>query len=118
MSTAESVSLAIAIVLAALSYVILAICRAAGRASERERAAEAAASAEPTDGGGDEWVYEGPDGLRLIEDTDRHLDVYADLTGLFERLGPAPTDLALHPDDSAGFDRLRQAIRDEQQKGD
>lgn len=44
----------------------------------------------------------GPDALRLLEDLDTHLDEYV----------AADTEL------SAGFDRLRQAVRDEQQKGE
>lgn len=44
----------------------------------------------------------GPDALRLLQDLDTHLDEYV----------AADTELA------AGFDRLRQAIRDEQQKGE
>jgi hypothetical protein len=62
------------------------------------------------------WVNEeehdvGPDNLRLIEELDAHLDQqFAQLAGLYERLGP--------PDVDAGCDRLRAAIRDEQQKGE
>lgn len=44
----------------------------------------------------------GPDALRLLQDLDAHLDEYV----------AADTELA------AGFARLRQAIRDEQQKGE
>lgn len=44
----------------------------------------------------------GPDALRLLNDLDTHLDEYV----------AADTELA------AGFDRLRQAVRDEQQNGD
>jgi len=52
----------------------------------------------------------GPDALRLLEDLDAHLDQqFSALAGLYERLGP--------PDLDAGCDRLRQAIRDEKQKG-
>lgn len=44
----------------------------------------------------------GPDVLQLLNDLDKHLETYV----------AADTELA------AGFDRLRQAIRDEQQKGE
>lgn len=44
----------------------------------------------------------GPDALRLLAELDAHLNEYV----------AADAELA------AGFDRLRQAIRDEQQKGD
>lgn len=44
----------------------------------------------------------GPDALRLLKDLDTHLDEYV----------AADTELA------AGFDRLRRAVRDEQQKGE
>lgn len=44
----------------------------------------------------------GPDALQLLGELDAHLDEYV----------AADTELA------AGFDRLRQAVRDEQQKGD
>jgi hypothetical protein len=49
----------------------------------------------------DEWVYDGPDSLRLLADLDAHLDNY----------------VAEHPDVAAGFERLRRAVRDEQQRG-
>ncbi len=52
----------------------------------------------------------GPDALRLLEDLDTHLDAYfARMSHLFEELGP-PTV----PD--YRFDRLRQAIRDQQRE--
>lgn len=44
----------------------------------------------------------GPDALRLLEDLDAHLDEY----------------VAADPELAAGFGRLRDAIRDEQQKGE
>ena len=44
----------------------------------------------------------GPDTLRLLADLDAHLDQY----------------LLDHPDVAAGFDRLRDAVRNEQPKGD
>lgn len=44
----------------------------------------------------------GPDTLRLLQELDAHLDNYV----------AADDELA------AGFDRLRAAVRDEQQKGD
>jgi hypothetical protein len=53
----------------------------------------------------------GPDALRLLEDLDAHLDdYYARLSHLFEGLGPPPSHVT-------GLRRLRQAVRDEQQKG-
>ena len=42
--------------------------------------------------------------------------VHEGLSRLFEQLGPPPSDEAAY--DEAGFDRLRAAIRDEQQKGE
>jgi hypothetical protein len=54
----------------------------------------------------------GPDQLRLLEEMDAHLDEYVaedpDLWDVFGRGG--------NWDVQAGLDRLRQAIRDEQQK--
>jgi hypothetical protein len=44
----------------------------------------------------------GPDSLRLLRDLDLHLNLY----------------LVDHPDVAEGFARLRQAVRDEQSKGD
>jgi hypothetical protein len=44
----------------------------------------------------------GPDSLRLLRDLDLHLNLY----------------LVDHPDVAEGFARLRQAVRDEQFKGD
>lgn len=53
----------------------------------------------------------GPDALRLLEDLDAHLDGYfARVSHLFEELGPPPID-------PAGLDRLRAAVRDDQQQG-
>jgi len=53
----------------------------------------------------------GPDALLLLEQLDAHLDAYyARLSHLFEELGPPPPHLT-------GLQRLRQAVRDEQQKG-
>ncbi|MFD4569347.1 hypothetical protein ACFWOX_33920 [Streptomyces sp. NPDC058467] len=53
----------------------------------------------------------GPDALRLLQDLDAHLDEYfARMSHLFEELGPPTPDLT-------GLERLRQAVRDEQQKG-
>jgi hypothetical protein len=52
----------------------------------------------------------GPDALRLLEELDDHLnEQLAALAGLYERVGPPEVD--------AGCDRLRPAVRDEQQKG-
>lgn len=63
----------------------------------------------------------GPDSLQLLATVDGHLDQYAalddDLTGAFGTGAPIP-DLTTHPDFVAGCDRLWQAIRDEQNKGD
>jgi hypothetical protein len=67
--------------------------------------------------------YDGPDTLRLLEDTDADITVCVaedpDLWDLFGPHAPIP-DLSGHPDfdPQVGFDRLRQAVRDEQQKGD
>jgi hypothetical protein len=65
------------------------IRRAARADSERDRiVAEAEAVARG------EWVYTGPDSLRLLEDLDTHLDAYhAQLAHLFEELGPPPAEL-------------------------
>lgn len=43
----------------------------------------------------------GPDALQLLEELDTHLDQY----------------LVEHPDVAAGFDRLRNVVRDQQEKG-
>lgn len=72
-------------------------------------------SAQPTDDGHDV----GPDALKLLDDTDLRLNQYAaSHAEVWRRFGPgAPIpDLTLHPDNAAGFDRLRQAIRDQQQE--
>ena len=57
----------------------------------------------------------GPDSLQLLEDADFHLNQCAaadtDLWAAFAPGAPIP-DLTTHPDADAGFDRLRQAIRD------
>jgi len=53
----------------------------------------------------------GPDQLRLLEDLDAHLDEYfARMSHLFEELGPPNVP------DPAGFDRLRQAIREHREE--
>lgn len=50
----------------------------------------------------------GPDALLLLEDLDAHLNQqFAQLSGLYERLGP--------PDLEAGCDRLRAALRDDRE---
>lgn len=102
-----------AIVIIAVSIVGALVCawqvrRALREPLDRDRIIAAARkrSAFPTDTEHDV----GPDALRLLEDLDAHLDQqFAALAGLYERLGPSDLD--------AGFDRLRQAIRDEQRKG-
>lgn len=62
----------------------------------------------------------GPDNLQLLEDTDTYLAEYvaedSDLWDVFGPDVPVP-NLTAHPDFTAGLDRLRQAIRDEQQNG-
>jgi hypothetical protein len=59
--------------------------------------------------GDDEEHDVGPDGLRLLEDLDAHLDAhFARLAPLFEELGPPPAD-------AAGCDRLRDAIRQQRE---
>jgi hypothetical protein len=61
----------------------------------------------------------GPDSLRLLEDADLHLNQCAafdsDLWAAFAPGAPIP-DLTEHPDADAGFDRLRQAIRDHREE--
>lgn len=84
-------SLGVCLALAVL--VIVLVDRARLRADVRDRLAK---TADPYD--------VGPDALQLLHDLDTHLNEYV----------AADTELA------AGFDRLRQAIRDEQNnhKGD
>jgi hypothetical protein len=64
--------------------------RCAARAdAERDRIVREAEAA--TRG---EWIYTGPDSLRLLEDLDTHLDDYfAGMAHLFEELGPPPHEL-------------------------
>jgi len=61
----------------------------------------------------------GPDALQLLEDADLHLNQYAaadtDLWAAFAPGAPIP-DLTAHPDADAGFDRLRQALRDHREE--
>lgn len=87
-------------------YLILAVClyrRELRRPLERDRIIAAA-----RDG------YEGPDSLRLLEDLDTHLDTYAaQVTGLYEQPTIAPDPVL-----AAGSDRLRDTVRNEQQKGE
>lgn len=68
---------------------------------------------------GDEWVYDGPDSLQLLEDADRHLDqcaaADARLSGAFGQGAPIP-DLTTHPDFDAGCDRLWDAIREHREE--
>lgn len=47
-----------------------------------------------------EWVYDGPDSLRLIQDLDAHLNAY----------------VLDNPQMAAGFGRLRDAIRDHREE--
>lgn len=63
----------------------------------------------------------GPDSLRLLEDTAADITVYvAEDPDLWDAFGPHTPmpDLTAHPDTNTGLERLRRAVRDEQQKGD
>jgi hypothetical protein len=68
---------------------------------------------------GDEWVYDGPDSLRLLEVADLHLNqcaaADARLWDAFAPGAPIP-DLTTHPDFDAGYDRLRDAIREHREE--
>lgn len=99
--TAINVTYAAVILLAGIALVRLSTRR---RPSASARVAAACASvARPAED------YVGPDSLRLLQDLDAHLDQhFTQLAGLYERVGPPTFDL------DAGCDRLRQAIRDEQ----
>ena len=94
MSTAAAASWTFAIVLLLLGLLAVGLCRVAGRASRQEDVWAVAHD--------DDEYDVGPDSLRLLQDTDAYLDEYV----------LADAEMA------AGFDRLRQAIRDEQQKGE
>ncbi len=91
-------------------FCIVQVCRALREPLERDRIVAAArARAEQRTAASGHDV--GPDALRLLEDLDAHLDAYfARVAHLFLELGPPPVD-------PAGLDRLRAAVRDEQQKG-
>ena len=88
-------------------YVWLAVClyrREQRRPLERDRIIAAARQHDV-----------GPDSLRLLQDLDAHLDAYfAQLSHLFEELGPPPSQDPM----AAGLDRLRDAIHNDQQKGE
>lgn len=92
MDSPAAASLTIAIVVALLGLAFYLVCRAVDEHLDRKR----------LDAAHDDEHDVGPDALRLLEDLDAHLDEY----------------LAADPELTAGFDRLREAIRDEQTKGD
>jgi hypothetical protein len=77
--------------LAAASWQIRRAARADSERARIIRAAEAAARGE--------WVYDGPDSLRLLEDTERYVDRVA------------RRDRKLR----AGFDRLNAAVRQQRE---
>ncbi|MFE9764649.1 hypothetical protein ACFYPC_08980 [Streptomyces sp. NPDC005808] len=94
MSAATVINLGIAVFLLVCTLVLFRLCR-----TPRPRT---------------QWRYEGPDSLRLMEDLDAHLDRhFAELSGLYERLGPPDLD----PEVQAGLARLHDAVRPEQQDG-
>ena len=101
MSNATACWLIAAVLFPGVLLLALGLRRTAGRVSRAEEARE-------------ETVHDvGPDGLRLLQDLDAHLDAHAaQLAGLYERLGPPG------PEWNAGCERLWDAIRDERQKGD
>lgn len=73
------------------------------RPTEAQRAVEAAARVGLTPAElDDEWQYDGPDSLRLLEDLDEHFDLF----------------IASDPELKARMERLWNAVRDEQNKGE
>lgn len=100
MSTAEAALIVAAFLGCSLSGTYWCLARAKRRPSERARIIAAARARTGLDA--DDGHDVGPDSLRLLEDLDAHLDRY----------------LIDHPDVADGFARLRQAVRDEQQKGE
>lgn len=113
MSSPEAASYTVAIVVALLGAAFYLICRAADEHSDR-RARRSYLQAnwdEATSTWSDNDGHDvGPDALRLMQEMDRILDAHmARLEGLFEELGPPPTDPAW----DAGRERLWDAIRDE-----
>ena len=105
MNAADGINVAYVATLVVSAVGLLRLCRTP-RPAKAQRAAVARALAS------EQVVHDvGPDALRLLQDLDAHLDQYStQLAGLYERVGS--------PDLDAGCDRLWQAIRDEQQKGD
>jgi hypothetical protein len=82
------------------ALVLWRLCRD-DRPAEEARAAEARARVglpSPVK----EWVYDGPDSLRLLEDTEQFINQLIDSD----------------PELKAGCEQLWQAIRDEQEKGE
>lgn len=98
----DVINIAIVAFLAVAALVLFRLCRT--RLSEADRVATQACTAATGKDGHDV----GPDALLLLQDLDAH---FAKLAGLFEELGPPPTT-------AEGLAQLRQAVRDEQQKGD
>jgi len=106
MTTAAAANWTIAITLLLISAAIWVILRRHQRHLDRQ-----APTVAPAPVGHDV----GPDALLLLEDADAHITEYvAEDPDLFEVFGPdVPVpNLGTHPDAAAGFDRLRQAIRD------
>lgn len=100
MSAETAMNLGYAFVLLAFAFFIWRVCR-----DPRPKARDVIAAARDS--------YEGPDSLRLMQDLDAHLDAYAtQIGGLYEQSAVAPDPVL-----AAGRDRLRDAVRDEQQKG-
>lgn len=85
--------------------VLYRLGRTLRRPSEEARAAEAAARVGLVPAGpdhDDEWQYDGPDSLRLLEDLDEHFDLF----------------VASDPELAARMEQLWNAVRDEQNKGE
>ena len=104
MNAADGINLAYVATLVVSAVGLLRLCRTP-RPTKAQRAAAVRALV------GQQVVHDvGPDALRLLQDLDAHLDQYStQLAGLYERVGS--------PDLDAGCDRLREAIRDEQNRG-
>lgn len=109
MSTAAAINWTIAIVLFLLALLTLGLCRAAGRAS---RAEEAYAARRVWENASERWVDLPPGAEPAPGQMTRDELTAADPLDL-TYLAPA-----YGPDLDARLDRLRQAVRDEQQKGD
>jgi hypothetical protein len=100
LSTTEAALIVVVVVGVALAGSYFVVEKAKRQPSERAQIIAAARARTGLDADDEHDV--GPDALRLLEALDAHLDGY----------------LVQHPDVADGFARLRQAVRDEQQKGE